>query len=88
MMGYDAPRPLRRASPANCASLVRVPLRFAKGTGPRASQPLWIPAYAGMTNEGRNDEWGRWNDVGFAGVLLGLGAYFNADGWLGMCFGV
>ena len=43
----DASTPPPRASPANIASLVRVPLRKRRGWG--LPSPLWIPAFAGMT---------------------------------------
>ncbi len=56
--------------PCGLASLARVPFASRKGGplcpsgispasggNPASSPPLWIPAFAGMTEVGRNDVW-------------------------------
>ena len=48
-MSCPLPR-IRPGIPCELAALARVPLRFTKGTfAPRPPDPLWIPAFAGMT---------------------------------------
>ena len=41
--------------PCVLASLARVPIRCANRALPIPLPPVWIPAFAGMTNVGRTD---------------------------------